>query len=277
MEKITDVLLSIAPAEWCQGFFVMAAAAVLVVAVTPETARRQLVDYGPRSATKQPQDERAAHTDRDQGEDLFTKLVITITSWGQVPHSWFSGFYVTSVAGSVFWLIQYYVGGQSLSFIASMQAEKSTAAEDIGQVALVWGLMALQGARRLSEQVFLVKPSKSTIWIVHWLLGIFFYAFVSVSIWVEGSSKDVLEIRLPHVVHHLVDKKSLFRSDTRGAAISRQYQYHHDLGPDLGWRVGLLLWLDRAISVSQSLVWTEEVLGSQGRHVSIPRVPALHL
>jgi 3-oxo-5-alpha-steroid 4-dehydrogenase 3 len=189
MEQIKDIAFSISPAEWCQGFFVMATAVVLAVAVAPETARRHLSDYGARSSAKQPNNEGATPTEDDLEDDFITKFVIMITSRGQVPHSWFSGFYVTSLACSMFWLTQYCTGGRVLTFVTAKQAEKSSAAEAVGQVALVWGLMALQGARRLYEQLFLVKPSNSTIWIVHWLLGIFFYAFVSVSIWIEGSGK----------------------------------------------------------------------------------------
>ncbi|KAI9817607.1 MAG: hypothetical protein M1832_004611 [Thelocarpon impressellum] len=54
------------------------------------------------------------------------------------------------------------------------------------QIALSWGLMTLQGGRRLYECIALGKPSQSTMWFVHWLLGIAFYGAMSMAVWVEG-------------------------------------------------------------------------------------------
>ncbi|KAK3997234.1 hypothetical protein QBC44DRAFT_315520 [Cladorrhinum sp. PSN332] len=48
-------------------------------------------------------------------------------------------------------------------------------------------MMFLQGSRRVYEHSTIIKPSKSTMWVVHWLLGLFFYLFINVSVWVEGS------------------------------------------------------------------------------------------
>lgn len=61
----------------------------------------------------------------------------------------------------------------------------------IEQVIVIWCLMVAQGSRRLYECLYVTKerPSSSTMWIGHWLVGVAFYAAVSVSIWVEGSRK----------------------------------------------------------------------------------------
>ena len=54
------------------------------------------------------------------------------------------------------------------------------------QILLCWSLMAIQGIRRLFESFVLSRPSQSTMWFGHWLLGILFYLAMGISIWIEG-------------------------------------------------------------------------------------------
>jgi 3-oxo-5-alpha-steroid 4-dehydrogenase 3 len=123
-------------------------------------------------------------------DDWFTNLVALSTSWGQIPHSWFGGFYIVSLACSVFWLVQYVVDGRILHFLASRQAAASEPGMEPGQVVLVWSMMFLQGARRALESLLIVKSSsKSTMWIIHWLLGHVFYIVMSMAVWIEGSGR----------------------------------------------------------------------------------------
>jgi len=58
-----------------------------------------------------------------------------------------------------------------------------------GQIWLVWALMFLQALRRLYEHLYVMRPSASTMWFVHWMLGLSFYLVLSVSIWIEGAGK----------------------------------------------------------------------------------------
>lgn len=135
--------------------------------------------------------------DRENGQDSesgqddwFAMFVAFVTSCGQIPHSWFGGFYMVSVACSVFWLVQYVTDGRILHFFTTRQASASAPGMEPGQVVLLWSMMFLQGGRRLFESLVLVKPgSKSTMWIVHWLLGNVFYIVMSLSVWIEGSGK----------------------------------------------------------------------------------------
>ena len=55
------------------------------------------------------------------------------------------------------------------------------------QVRLAWLLMALQGARRLYESVAFAKPSQSRMHVSHWALGVLYYLFTTVAIWIEGA------------------------------------------------------------------------------------------
>jgi len=59
------------------------------------------------------------------------------------------------------------------------------------QVMVAWALMLVQGARRLYECLAFTKPSSSSqMWIGHWAVGVWFYATVSVAVWIEGSRKS---------------------------------------------------------------------------------------
>jgi 3-oxo-5-alpha-steroid 4-dehydrogenase 3 len=180
-------LEAISPAQWCQIFYALAAAGVLVTAAVPREARSLLADYGARKTPVQQKGQQKIKSE-ETGQDWLVKLVAAVTSWGQVPHSWFSAFYGLSVGCSIFWLVQFLGNGSMLRAIASRQAEAPEPSATTAQVAEVWGMMLLQGARRVYEHAVVMKPSKSTIWFVHWFLGLGFYLVLSVAIWVEGSS-----------------------------------------------------------------------------------------
>jgi len=54
------------------------------------------------------------------------------------------------------------------------------------QVILTWVMMTLQGVRRLYESVVFAGSSLSTMWVAHWIMGLLFYATMSVAVWVEA-------------------------------------------------------------------------------------------
>lgn len=172
------------PAWLCQVSFVLAAAAVLAVAATPASARRLLTQYGARSTPAEGKGRTGSET------DTFTRLIGWATSVGKVPHSWFVHFYVLSVAGSLFWALQYLQDGSILRTIAEYQVARDPAATPLRQAVLAWLMMALQGTRRLYECIFVMRASASEMWIVHWLLGCAYYLGIGVSVWVEGSRES---------------------------------------------------------------------------------------
>lgn len=181
-----QLLYSVSPARLCQAAFALASCAVLAVAVTPSRERKLLVNYGARSHGQPPADTTAA-VRQEEDDDILLRSVRTITSFGQVPHMWFFTFYATYILCAVFWAGQYLLTGSILCSIASRQVELSPSRATNGHVAVAWCLMLLQAARRLYESWAFAKPSKSTMWIVHWLLGQLFYVGISVAIWIEGS------------------------------------------------------------------------------------------
>ena len=105
----------------------------------------------------------------------------------QVPHAYFTHFYIVSVMSSVFWGVQLLVQGAAVkglaSYSSSMSPEKSMSTD---QVFLTWSFMAVQGLRRLYESVALAKPSSAKMWFVHWFIGIGFYLAMGVAVWIEG-------------------------------------------------------------------------------------------
>ncbi|KAI4723692.1 hypothetical protein E4T48_00262 [Aureobasidium sp. EXF-10727] len=103
----------------------------------------------------------------------------------QVPHSWFASFYAVSTLCSFIWFSQILLD-QSLwrSLAALTDINKSMT---LDQIIVTWILMLLQGVRRLYECLEFTKPSNARMWIGHWALGVWFYASMSVAVWVEGA------------------------------------------------------------------------------------------
>ncbi|KAK4190106.1 hypothetical protein QBC35DRAFT_378764 [Podospora australis] len=183
-----EALSKISPATYCQSFFLLASAGVLGVAILPDDLKTLMMDYGARksSSTSTTPPSSSSSSSSSSQENILLTIINSLTTLTQVPHSWFGLFYLLSVGLSLFWLAQFFFSGSLLRFIASTQSEATSTT--ILQVAVGWTMMFLQGTRRVYEHAVIIKPSStSTMWVVHWLLGLFFYLAISVSIWVEGS------------------------------------------------------------------------------------------
>lgn len=192
-DTCTAAIQLLPPAEWIQVFFVLAASGVLAIAVLPSRTQRLLLDYGARGGSNS----RKPTAAQGGGGDWLETLTATVTSWGQIPHSWFAAFYATSLACSAFWAYQFAVDGHFLRVVASAQnahRSEGAASQSLEAVKVAWALMTLQGARRLAEQLLIVRSSTSTMWIVHWALGMSFYVFMSIAVWIQGS-ESILDRR----------------------------------------------------------------------------------
>ncbi|KAG7111976.1 Polyprenol reductase like protein [Verticillium longisporum] len=179
LEIIAGVITDTAPSQWCQAFFAIATITALSVQLIPKASQSLLLDYGPRAT----QAKYGAPGDRTDWLYTSVRLVTAV----QVPHSWFNHFYVASVAASAFWAHQYFAGRSLLLAIITKQAAVEGPSMGKEQVWLVWILMALQGGRRLFECFYVMKPSRSKMWLGHWALGLIYYLDMSVAIWIEGS------------------------------------------------------------------------------------------
>jgi 3-oxo-5-alpha-steroid 4-dehydrogenase 3 / polyprenol reductase len=160
----------------CKGFFTIASVASIGGVLAP-SFRSQIMNYGSRG-TKKEETPKPAKPKSASILDAIASL--------QVPHAWFTHFYVASVASSIFWALQILMRGRVFSFLASQDQTLAASGMTMNQVSLAWGFMALQGTRRLYESITLTKTSQSTMWVGLWLIGIAFYIFIGISVWIEG-------------------------------------------------------------------------------------------
>ncbi|KAB5558653.1 3-oxo-5-alpha-steroid 4-dehydrogenase [Coniochaeta sp. 2T2.1] len=247
---------SIPPAEWLQILYLVEAALILGLTILPDKVKGYLLAYRARASKTEiskagnmgnrpgtedgpaevdgQQEQKVRGTDglsmreEEDQDDWFAKLIRLVTSWGQIPHSWFGGFYVVSVAGSIFWLVQHLVDGSILHFLASWQVAASGPGMEPGQVVLLWAMMFLQGSRRLLESYLLVRPgSKSTMWIVHWLVGHVYYIMLSLTVWIEGSA--ILQRKVLSDLTGLVSPKTVIATLVYLFAAISQSQCHEHL------------------------------------------------
>ena len=98
----------------------------------------------------------------------------------QVPHNYFTHFYILSISCSLFW------GWQQWDF-----ALKSRPAY------MAWILMLIQGSRRFLESYFFTSQSKSKMWLGHHMLGLIFYLTINVAVWIDehAGSGDWIPLR----------------------------------------------------------------------------------
>jgi 3-oxo-5-alpha-steroid 4-dehydrogenase 3 len=174
--------------------FYLATAAAILFAYWTLPPKDRFLAYGARSAEHQ-----AGHlvVSKDlKSNGNFTSLLTAYRSRPlitlfdflatlQVPHSWFISFYCVSVASSMLWGYQLLRRGPLYQEVAHW-TRRPVASMPPYRIILCWSLMALQGTRRLWECLMLTKPSQSTMWVFHWLVGILFYGVTGVSLWIEG-------------------------------------------------------------------------------------------
>ena len=182
----------------------------LLVCNNIPSLRSRYVTYGSRATpvdnpgTK----EHGVVTDRNVSKEPASSLVgsfLDHLATYQVPHTYFTHFYIASVLASLFWASQLLSRGPAIrtasSYASSGRPGRSMTVE---QVYLAWTLMAAQGTRRLYESITLAKPTSSTMWFVHWCLGIGFYLAMGIAVWIEGlpaiiSSRSILSFSAPSI------------------------------------------------------------------------------
>lgn len=133
---------------------------VLALQAVP-ALRRRFLTYGSRATSPKP-----ANT---ASPNVLEKLLDRAASL-QVPHNYFTHFYLVSVVSSLFW-------GWNLRLW-----------DAAGHLPFVWALMLGQGGRRLVESYVYTSSSKSTMWFAHWILGLLFYLATNMAVWVDLQS-----------------------------------------------------------------------------------------
>lgn len=185
----------------------------MTVSLLP-SLRSRFLAYGPRSAspsstsssgTTSAEREKAAAAAAcgNHNASPVTSLLDRLAEW-KVPHSWFTSFYAVSIVCSLFWAVQFACKGWVFRVLVDWQVHYDDGNEGqdrvmysmtLRQVLLAWGMVFVQGCRRFWECLALPQsPSKSQMWIGHWVLGIGFYTGLSVAVWVEGARKSVPSI-----------------------------------------------------------------------------------
>jgi 3-oxo-5-alpha-steroid 4-dehydrogenase 3 len=155
-----------------RAYFLLTSVGVLIVRVIP-SLHKAFIPYGKtlNGARK-------------------SELTLQWLSDFTVPKSWFWHYYFMSVILSSFWGIQ----SISCCFGSSVCILESLARVD-GRTMMVWGMMFLQGCRRLYESLCLQRPSSARMWIGHYIAGNGFYIMMNQAVLAEGSSRTHGSIR----------------------------------------------------------------------------------
>ncbi|PKY04616.1 protein DFG10, partial [Aspergillus campestris IBT 28561] len=162
----------------------IALTSVVLFASLLDSFHARFIPYGARATPAQTSARQPAET---PSRSIAGRALDVVASW-KVPHRYFTHFYIASVVASVFWAAQVTLRGGAFEAIATrVSPEHRDRSMAIPQIVMCWGLMLVQGGRRLYECFAFYKPSSSSMWFAHWLVGLAFYLLVSVSIWIEGS------------------------------------------------------------------------------------------
>lgn len=161
------------PAQLCKIFFSIGTAVDFGGTLIP-SFRERIMNYGSRSTN--------SSTSKNT-----TNILGYIASF-EVPHTWFTHYYVISTGSSIFWAQQILTRGQVFKLFAAY-SQPTSASMTANQVLLAWSMMSLQGSRRLYESITLTKASKSKMWVGLWAIGIAYYVAMGISVWIEGISE----------------------------------------------------------------------------------------
>jgi 3-oxo-5-alpha-steroid 4-dehydrogenase 3 / polyprenol reductase len=223
--QLEDILASFHAIILIRSFYLLSASAILFVRFVPPL-RDRFLNYGARQA---PQEGRSGP---DTHRSSTIRLLDSLAGL-KVSHSRFSDFYSLSLVCLAFWTSRIYlrwtVSKVSLASVLEMKQDCKPI-----RLALSFLLLAIQSLRRLYECLRLSKPSKSssTMWVGHYLIGLAFYFFVNIAIFVDQfHSKDDSPEFKPLIsdmdkIISPVDKLALL---TFSIASAKQYQYHQYL------------------------------------------------
>ncbi|OJD21874.1 hypothetical protein ACJ73_06786 [Blastomyces percursus] len=186
-----SLLQTIDVLDLLRGFFLITACTILLADSVP-FIRARFISYGPRATSsgsiKPPQNsEQDYHTVSKRPLGSCSMQVLDYVASLQVPHSFFTQFYVVSVLSSILWGAQIYSKGPLFKAVSSTVREDNLQTSmSRNQVVLCWTLLLIQGIRRLYESISTAKPSQSKMWFPHWIVGLAYYVAMGMAIWVEG-------------------------------------------------------------------------------------------
>lgn len=185
LHPLLDYFSTVTPAQFCQSYYIFASTCILTITFFPTWLRSALMDYGPRQQTPP---EASKLKEKGQSSDKDDSKIAWLIHALEVPHSWFLHFYILSFGMSLFWGYQYITRGSVMGFLVNMQVRNGERGVDLGRMAVAWLLLTFQAARRLYESLVVQKTGKSAMSSIHWIVALVYYACMSISIWIEGSS-----------------------------------------------------------------------------------------
>jgi 3-oxo-5-alpha-steroid 4-dehydrogenase 3 len=158
--------------------------------------RQRFLDYGARASLGQESKGKEAETkDKTSASSSPILKLLDVVATVQVPHSWFTSFYVVSALSSISWLTEVLRKGSLFEVIANDSLSQGYSSMSLSQAKLAWLLMFIQGSRRLYESLALSSSSSSStskMWIGHWVIGVGFYLATGMAIWIEGAGKSAM-------------------------------------------------------------------------------------
>ncbi|KAJ5487291.1 hypothetical protein N7530_001591 [Penicillium desertorum] len=163
-----------------RAFFLLAAATTISISI-PTSLQSRFLAYGPRATSDSISTGSAAPL--AQKPSVKSKGFLDYLATWQVPHSYFTHFYVASVLSSVFWVAQLLSRGVVFQAIASRVSEDHQR----------HSMSLTQDPGVYGSAMLFSKPSSSQMWFMHWLLGLAFYLAAGVAIWIEGSGTLLTE------------------------------------------------------------------------------------
>lgn len=177
-----------------RSFYIVTVAGILIARLTPALHDRFLA-YGARQDHKKVDEDKDVLNQRKLNSNSSSSIteILDYATKFTVPHSWFTHFYVVSTCSALFWTTVL-----STDLIWDSGTVWSEYEDNVSHTPNYWHykargcvlLMLLHSVRRLYECVHLSKPSRSRMWIGHYLVGIAFYLVTNIAIWVDTGRFD---------------------------------------------------------------------------------------
>ena len=168
-----------------RAFYLLSASAILLTRAIPPL-RDRFLDYGARQTRRDGGNTSIAAGSSDRKLSSTTSAFLDSLAQVKVSHARFSDFYSLSLLCLVFWSYQIFVGGAALQLLHEFVPETKHSSSQ-ARVSLCLLLFATQSLRRLDECFSLTKSlkSSSSMWVGHYAIGLAFYFFTNIAIFVE--------------------------------------------------------------------------------------------
>jgi 3-oxo-5-alpha-steroid 4-dehydrogenase 3 / polyprenol reductase len=172
---VHDVLILV------RAFYLLAALSIIIVRFIP-SLRDRFLDYGARSNTEH------ARQAANEPSGLVARL-LDWTAQVKVPHARFSDFYAFLFLCLAFWASQLSGIGLYGRYLQS-GIDLDPCPFESPRTTICFLALTIQSLRRYYECITLSKQSNASMWIGHYLIGLAFYFFITIAVWVEQMQHD---------------------------------------------------------------------------------------